>query len=76
MSVQFGKMLIAMGLTISLVGLLIVASSKLPWLKLGRLPGDINIQRDGFSLFVPITTMLLLSAALSLVLYVVGKVRR
>jgi hypothetical protein len=73
---QIGKTLIAIGLSISLLGGIIVASSKLPWLKLGRLPGDVYIQRDGFSIFFPMTTMLLLSAVLSLILFVIGRVRR
>ena len=43
-----------------------------PWLgklPLGRLPGDIIIDRPSFKLYVPITTMILLSALLSLLLW-------
>lgn len=43
--------------------------SRIPGLKLGRLPGDIAIQRDGFSFFAPITTSILLSLILSAILY-------
>ncbi|MDR3692129.1 MAG: DUF2905 domain-containing protein [Fimbriimonas sp.] len=76
MGASFGKALIGMGLTIALIGFAIVLSAKLPWLRLGRLPGDINIQRDGFSVFIPITTMLLFSLLLSLALMVVGRFKR
>ena len=38
-----------------------VAGSFLGDLRLGRLPGDIHIEREGMSLYIPITTMLLLS---------------
>lgn len=55
------------------VGLLIVAIGLLwPWLSatpLGRLPGDIVIQRDNFTFYLPITTMILLSVVLSVVLW-------
>jgi hypothetical protein len=55
-----------------LVGLgfvLVVAGLLWPWLKkmnLFHLPGDIVIDRPGFRLFVPITTMLIVSAVLSI----------
>lgn len=51
--------------------LLIVIALAWPWLKqlpLGRLPGDIVIQREGFSFFFPITTMILVSVVVSLAL--------
>ena len=69
-------MLVGLGLTVALIGGILMLTSKIPWLKLGRLPGDVNIQRDGFSLFFPITTMLLLSAVLSLILFLIGKFRK
>jgi hypothetical protein len=45
----------------------------LSWL--GRLPGDVRVERPGFRLYVPITTSLLLSAVLSLLLYVASRMR-
>ncbi len=55
-----------------ILGLLLILTALLwPWLKqlpLGRLPGDIVIQREGFSFFFPITTMILVSVVVSLVL--------
>ncbi len=65
---QFGKPLIIMGLILVAVGLLFTYSPKLPsWL--GRLPGDINIKRDDFSLHIPLTTCLLISALLSFIMW-------
>jgi Protein of unknown function (DUF2905) len=51
------------------VGLVVAAIGALVWLgvPLGRLPGDIAIERDGFRLYVPITTSVLASAAFMLV---------
>lgn len=50
---------------------LLYSGDKLKWL--GRLPGDIRIQRDNFRFYAPITTMLLVSVLLSLLLYIIGK---
>ncbi|MEJ2602837.1 MAG: DUF2905 domain-containing protein [Gammaproteobacteria bacterium] len=60
------KALLAIGLLIVVVGLLWPWLSTLP---LGRLPGDIVIRREGFTLYLPITTMLLVSAVLSFILW-------
>ena len=43
---------------------------------LGRLPGDIRIERPGMKLFIPITTSILLSILISVVLYLVSKTRQ
>jgi hypothetical protein len=40
-----------------------------PWLRLGRLPGDVVIEREGFKLYLPIATSILLSLGLSLLLW-------
>lgn len=66
---SLGKTLIAIGLAIAGIGCLAMVLSRIPGLKLGRLPGDIAIQRDGFSFFAPITTSILLSLILSAILY-------
>jgi hypothetical protein len=64
------RAIILAGIGLLLVGLLwpwLVKSGIWRWF--GRLPGDIRIEREGFSLYFPIVTMLLLSALLSLVLW-------
>jgi len=43
-----------------------------PWLAklgLGRLPGDIHVEREGFSFFFPLTTSIIISAAVSLLIW-------
>ena len=65
-----GVLLVAVGVVLILVGLLMWAGS-LAWF--GRLPGDIRIERDSVRIYVPIVSMLLVSAALSLVLYLVRR---
>lgn len=63
----FGKTLIIFGIVLVVVGLLFSFGSKIPWL--GRLPGDIYIQRGNFTFYFPLTTSLLLSLVITLVLY-------
>jgi hypothetical protein len=60
------KALIVAGLTILVMGLLWPWLSKLP---LGRLPGDIVVEREGFRFYLPLTTGILLSLAVSLVIW-------
>ncbi|MFQ5347729.1 MAG: DUF2905 domain-containing protein [Rhodothalassiaceae bacterium] len=64
------SLLITLGLLLLLAGLFWPWLVKLP---LGRLPGDIVIEREHFRLYVPITTMLLISLVLSLVLWLAGR---
>ncbi len=56
------------------VGLLVLVAGLLwPWLgqlPLGRLPGDIVIDRPGLKIYLPITTMILASAVISLLLWI------
>lgn len=58
------KWLIAIGLVIVLAGLLWPWLGKIP---LGRLPGDIVIDRPNFKVFIPITSMVIISLLLSLI---------
>ena len=60
------KALIVAGLTILVIGLLWPWLSKLP---LGRLPGDIVLEREGFRFYLPLTTGILLSLIVSLVIW-------
>lgn len=62
-----GPMLIALGIGLILIGLLFWSGS-MAWF--GRLPGDIRIERETVRIYVPIVSMLLVSAVVSLALYV------
>jgi len=55
---------------------LIVAGLLWPWLTrlgLGRLPGDVVIERENFRLYIPITTSILISLLLSLILWLLDR---
>ena len=62
-----GKILIALGILLVVAGLVLVYA---PWLVswFGRLPGDIRIERDSGSVFIPITSMVIVSIVVSLIL--------
>jgi hypothetical protein len=77
---QIGKLLLFLGIGLALLGgVLIVgaklfADEKLPWL--GKLPGDIRIERKGFSCYFPLATSILISLLLTLVLNIVVRLLR
>jgi hypothetical protein len=62
-----GKTLILFGVLLIVLGVLFTFGSKIPWL--GRLPGDIYINRGNFTFYFPLTTCILLSLIITLVLY-------
>jgi len=64
------RFLVTLGIVLVVVGL---AWPLLAKLGLGRLPGDIHIERDGFSFYFPITTGLIISAVISLVLWLLRR---
>jgi len=68
---DIGRILVALGLLIALVGVILLFVGRVPWL--GRLPGDIYVQRGNWSFYFPLATSLLLSIALSLVFFLFGR---
>ena len=65
----FGWALLVLGLVIAGVGLVWILAPSIP--RLGRLPGDIRIERENFRFYFPLVTCLLLSLVLSLVLWII-----
>lgn len=61
-----GKVLVGCGVLLVLAGGLLMLGGRVPFL--GRLPGDIHVQREGWSFYFPLTTSLLFSLLLTLVL--------
>jgi Protein of unknown function (DUF2905) len=57
------------GLGLAALGALLVLADRFPWLRLGRLPGDLSLERGGLRVYLPLGTSLLLSALVSLVLW-------
>ncbi len=60
---EIGKWLILFGVLLAIIGGVVLLIGKVPFV--GRLPGDIAIQRDNFSCFFPLATSILLSIVLT-----------
>ncbi len=73
MSSETGKWIIVIGLLIALAGVVVYFfGDKLHWL--GRLPGDIRIEKENFRFYFPVTTMILASILLTLLVWAVRKI--
>lgn len=68
-----GRSLLLIGLVVAAIGLVLIVAPRVPLL--GKLPGDITIQRDGVTVVIPIATMLVVSLVLTIVLNVIGRGR-
>lgn len=66
-----GKWLLVLGLGLAALGALLFMGGKIPFL--GRLPGDIKIEKENFTFYFPLATCLLLSALVSVILWLVSK---
>ena len=67
-----GRTLIILGLVLVAVGVLVTLGDKLP-IKLGRLPGDVVVRGKNGVFYFPIVTCIILSAVLSLVMWLIGR---
>ena len=69
---QLGKTLLLVGFVVMGIGAVL---NWAPWLVtwFGRLPGDIRLERDGFRFYCPVTSMILVSIALSLLVRLFNK---
>jgi len=65
------RMLLLAGVFLIVLAGLLTLAQKIPWL--GRLPGDIRIERENFIFYFPITTCILISILISLVFWLVGR---
>jgi hypothetical protein len=61
-----GRSLVVLGIVLAAIGAVLLLGPRVPLL--GRLPGDIRIDRDGLTIYLPIATMLILSVVLSVIL--------
>jgi len=66
-----GKILIFFGVILILIGGVILLAGRIPWI--GRLPGDIFIQRKNFSFYFPIATSIIISIILTLIFFILGR---
>ncbi|MCL6499309.1 MAG: DUF2905 domain-containing protein [Firmicutes bacterium] len=70
---ELGRLLVVFGVVLVLVGLFFLL---VPRVSLPRLPGDILIQRDGFTFYFPVVTSIVISVVLTLLLNALWWARR
>jgi len=68
---QIGKALMVAGAVIVLIGAALFLSGKVPWV--GRLPGDILIERKNFTFYFPLATSILISILLTILFWFFGR---
>ncbi len=68
---DIGKLLLVFGLVIAAAGAVLVFAGRVPWI--GRLPGDIYIERGNWTFYFPLATSLLLSVVLTVVFWLLGR---
>jgi len=68
----FAKIAILAGMIIMGIGVLFLFLDKIPWL--GRLPGDIHIEKENFSLYFPVTTCIIVSIVISAIFFIITKI--
>jgi ribose/xylose/arabinose/galactoside ABC-type transport system permease subunit len=69
---SFAKILIISGIMLIIAGIILwLTEGRTGWL--GHLPGDIRIEKENFSFYFPITTMIIISIVVSIILWLVRK---
>lgn len=70
---EVGKILIIFGILMVVLGIFLIFWNKIPLI--GKLPGDIIIRKKNFVFYFPITTSILISVILSLIFYIIGRLK-
>jgi len=68
---DLAKFLILIGAVCLIVGIVVLFAGRIPWV--GRLPGDIYIRKENFTLYAPLTTGILISVFLSLLVFLFSR---
>ena len=68
---QIGKALMVTGAVVVLIGAVLFLSGRIPWV--GRLPGDILIERKNFTFYFPLATSILISILLTILFWFFGR---
>ena len=68
---RLGLLLVALGVALAALGVVVLAAGRVPWL--GRLPGDIYVQRGNWSFYFPLATCVVISVVLTLLFALFGR---
>jgi hypothetical protein len=66
-------MLLGVGVLLAVVGVVLILAERFPGLRIGRLPGDVAIERDRWRLYLPLGTSVLLSVVVTLLLWLFSR---
>jgi hypothetical protein len=69
-----GKLLIVIGVILIIAGIIVNYAHKIPFL--GKMPGDISVERENFKFYFPLTTCIILSLVVSLILYIIQAIKK
>ena len=73
MSNHAGKYVIVAGIVIVIIGVIVYFfSDRLHWI--GRLPGDVRVEKENFRFYFPITTMIIFSVLLTIILQIIKRI--
>ena len=72
---DLGRMLVVLGIALAVVGVVLVLLGR-AHVPLGRLPGDIVYRGKNTTVYFPLATSVLVSVVLSVVVYLIGRIRR
>jgi len=72
---SLGRTLVLLGSLVVLLGVALVVAERFPGLRIGRLPGDIRVERGSFRFYFPLGTSIVLSLVLTLVLWIIARFR-
>lgn len=68
-----GRMLLGAGALLALAGVVLIVAERFPGLRIGRLPGDIAVERERWRFYFPLGTSILLSVVLTLLFWLFGR---
>lgn len=71
---EIGRLLVGLGFLLIVAGGVFLLAGRLPWL--GRLPGDLLIERENFKVFIPLGTMVLISLILTVIVNIIARIWR
>ena len=68
-----GRMLLGAGALLALAGVVLIVAERFPGLRIGRVPGDIAVERERWRFYFPLGTSILLSVVLTLLFWLFGR---
>jgi hypothetical protein len=70
---QLGRILLVVGAVVAAAGALLLVGERFPGLRIGRLPGDVRVERGNFTFYFPLATSIVVSVVLTILLWLFGR---